>query len=414
MAGGGEAHFGARKFQTVMAYGVCSRAGCSKAGTKLCSQCGEAAYCSGECQKEAWITGHKEQCCLATKPEVVTMTQKMDDLSLKQLKNVVIAKAAQYNANRRAIILAKLEQKEKDKGQLLTLAAENVLVSEIEPLLTGRGGAASGGSSSGGGGGASTTLSSSGGKKVLSRKDKVKAALEEHKMPSVEQLRKQARTMSRNPELVRRANPEMRHLTDAQIREHAREMEKMASNPDMLNTMLKVQSLPEAERTALVQVQEGLAGKITRDEKWIDETVRLVKSRPDVLKELFKGRVGKDAPLSESQIISIIDYVATCSEGFLKRSVHAVNWGVIHLPGMYSKLDAATFGCARYLLLFIVLCTVLYLGKLIWYLMAWSLGVVMRSYEQVTGGRGNRPVGDSAFASAASQHPNDEAPFVEL
>lgn len=93
-----------------MAYGTCAFPGCSKDGTKLCSQCGEAAYCSGECQKAHWTTGHKECCRAATKPEVVTMTQNMDDLSLKQLKNVLIAKAAGYNSTKRAVTLKKLEQ----------------------------------------------------------------------------------------------------------------------------------------------------------------------------------------------------------------------------------------------------------------------------------------------------------------
>ena len=42
---------------------------------------------------------------------------------------------------------------------------------------------------------------------ALSKKDKAKAALEEHKMPTPEQLRRQAREMSRNPELVRPTSP---------------------------------------------------------------------------------------------------------------------------------------------------------------------------------------------------------------
>ena len=52
---------------------------------------------------------------------------------------------------------------------------------------------------------------------VQLRKEKVNAALEENKMPSAELLRRQAREMSRNPAIVRKANPEMRHLTDAQV-----------------------------------------------------------------------------------------------------------------------------------------------------------------------------------------------------
>ena len=404
----------------IMAYGVCACTGCSKDGTKLCSQCGEEAYCSGECQKKAWTTGHKEQCRLATKPEVVTVTQRMEDLSLKQLRNVVIAKAAQYNSNKRAIILSILEHKDKDKAALLKLVTEHVQVSEIEPLLTGRGGE-NASSSSGGDGGASSARA--GGKKVLvSRKDKVKAALEEHKMPSAEQLRRQAREMSRNPELVRRANPEMRKFTDAQIREHAKEMEKMATNPEMIQAMMKVQAMPEAERSALNQIQEGLAGKVPRDEKWIAETIRVVKAQPDTLKMLFQGRVGAESPMSEKQIMAIIDYVVTCSDWFLSSAVRFVNWG-LRMRGpvgeMYRTVDAATFGCAQYLVLFVMLVILFYVGRMLWYLVTLVFGLVVGGYRMLTNGgseSANAAAGAAAADSsaAAADSPQEEAPFVEL
>ena len=92
-------------------------------------------------------------------------------------------------------------------------------VGEVEPLLTGRGAVVSSGGGGGGSGG-STIGTGGGGKRkevVQMRKEKVKAALEENKMPSAELLRRQAREMSRNPAIVRKANPEMRHLTDAQV-----------------------------------------------------------------------------------------------------------------------------------------------------------------------------------------------------
>jgi hypothetical protein len=406
-----------------MAYGVCSCPGCSKEGTKLCSQCGEAAYCSSDCQKQAWVTGHKEQCRLATKPEVVSVTQRMDDLSLKQLKNLVIAKAAQFSNPKRTIVLGKLEKSEKDKAQLLKMAVENVKVEEVEPLLTGRGGAASsdsggsgvrGGSGGVGGGGGS-------GKKLLSRKDKAKAALQEHKMPSQEQLRRQAREMCRNPEMIRRANPEMRHFTDAQIREQAKEMEKMASNPDMINAMMKMQSMPEAEKAALNQLQQGLAGKVTRDEKWIAETIRFVKGQPDTLKMLFKGRA--DLPFSESQLVSIIDFVVSCSDRFLINVVRFLNW-LVSMRGpavaMYTAVDDATMGCARYLAIGVMLLFMFYMAKLLWYVVTLILGLVMSGFALLTGSGASAAQaagrGSADLTSGATVEPtaNDEAPFVEL
>ena len=194
----------------------------------------------------------------------------------------------------------------------------------------------SGGGSSGGGGHS---------KAALSRKERVKAALEEHKMPSAETLLRNAREMKRNPGLVRRANPEMRKFTDAEIREHAKEMEKIAHNPEMIQKLKKVQSMPEEERAALLRLQEGLNGKVTRDDKWISDTIKLVKAQPEALKNLFKGRVDASSPLSEGQIMGIVDYVVTCSDGFLTRALKFINWAISMrgpVGDVYKMVDSAT------------------------------------------------------------------------
>ena len=98
-------------------------------------------------------------------------------------------------------------------------------------------------------------------KKALS-KAQMKKALEEHTVQCAETLRRQAREMSRNPTLVRRANPEMfGNLTDAQIREHAKEMEKIASNPEMMDAAMKMQSLPESDKSAITGFRMVLRAK---------------------------------------------------------------------------------------------------------------------------------------------------------
>jgi hypothetical protein len=269
----------------------------------------------------------------------------------------------------------------------------------------------------------SSSSSSRDGKKALSRRDRAKAALEEHKMPSAEQLRRQAREMSRNPEMVRRANPEMRNLTDAQIRQHAKEMEKMAANPEMIQAMAKVQSLPPTERTALLQLQEGLSGKIPRDDKWISETIRLVKGQPDMLKKLFEGRVGADSPLSEKQLMGVIDYVVTCSDSFLTNAIYLIEWG-IRMSGpagkVYRAVDSATLGCARYLVLAVMLLCFYYAAKIAWYVLALAVGLLMRGYVRLTtGGSGAAAeVGEVDAVEAAIQESSSEnfgdAPFVQL
>jgi hypothetical protein len=279
--------------------------------------------------------------------------------------------------------------------------------------------AAQSGGSSGGGGGKKKALSKkalqaaldddSGGDSggggntnaALSRKEKVKAALEEHKMPSAETLRRQAREMKRNPGMVRRANPAMRKFTDAEIREHANEMEKMANNPEMIHAIKSVQSMPEEERAALLQLQEGLNGKVTRDDKWIADTIKLVKAQPDTLKNLLKGRVDANAPVSEGQILAIIDYVVTCSDGFLTSALKLVNWAISMCgPAVatYQMVDIATFGCARYVVLGVTLLIVFYMGKIVWYLLTLAFGLGMSGYVWLTDG------GQAAAARTAAGH----------
>jgi hypothetical protein len=270
-------------------------------------------------------------------------------------------------------------------------------------------GGTSGGSSSG----------NRGGKKALSKKAQTKKALEEHTMPSAETLRRQAREMIRNPSLVRRANPEMRNLTDAQIREHAKEMEKIAANPEMMDAAMRLQSLPESDKSAITRFQEGVAGKVPRDAEWIAEMIRLVKGQPDTVKMLFKGRVPPESPISEGRLLGIVDYVVTCSDWFLTSVFHAIEWGNrMRGPAAaaYRMLDSATMGCAQYLVVMIVLLILFYVSRLIWYLVSLAVALVMSGLALLTGSAtGSARDGDST--SAATPEPyyaEDETPFVEL
>jgi hypothetical protein len=291
-------------------------------------------------------------------------------------EEALAAKRAEIAA-RVAVARAQQEKQEKQENQLNSGRSKGLSRKEMQAALEEEMFRTDGGNSG------------SGGKKALSRKDRAKAALEEHKMPSADQLRRQAREMSRNPELVRRANPEMRKFTDAQIRQHAKEMEKMAANPDMIQAMAKVQSMPESERAALIQLQEGILGKIPRDDKWICESIQLVKTQPDTLKKLFQGRVSADSPLSEKQLMGIVDYIVTCSDNFLKRVVHIINWG-IRMSGpageLYRAVDSATLGCAKYLVLSVMLLSLYYVVKAAWYLLTLFLGLVMGGYVRLTSG----------------------------
>ena len=235
-----------------------------------------------------------------------------DELSIRQLKHLLAAKAAQYPEKKREITLRIMEQ-QKEKAQLMKLVTQNVQPGEIEELLAAEAPSSSGrssSSSSSGGSNSSANMS----KKERQRAEKAKAALENQDLPSADMLRKQARQMSRNPELVRRANPQFAHMTDAQIREQAREMEKMAADPAMLKTMMEMQKMPTEERSSLQNIQEGIQGTRPRDEAWINETIKTVKAKPEILKMMFKGKINPASGLSEEQVMGFIDYVTTCSE----------------------------------------------------------------------------------------------------
>eukprot|EP00931_Biecheleriopsis_adriatica_P101019 TRINITY_DN76247_c0_g1_i1.p1 TRINITY_DN76247_c0_g1~~TRINITY_DN76247_c0_g1_i1.p1 ORF type:complete len:303 (+),score=72.70 TRINITY_DN76247_c0_g1_i1:32-940(+) len=57
----------------------CGAEGCTEAGTKLCSRCGQVAYCSADCQRKAWKV-HKQTCQKVDSPE-----NRIEDLLRKGL-----------------------------------------------------------------------------------------------------------------------------------------------------------------------------------------------------------------------------------------------------------------------------------------------------------------------------------------
>lgn len=41
---------------------ACSNTNCTKLAKSVCKGCASARYCSGECQKEHWVSSHRSQC----------------------------------------------------------------------------------------------------------------------------------------------------------------------------------------------------------------------------------------------------------------------------------------------------------------------------------------------------------------
>ena len=132
---------------------------CTNIGRHLCSGCSEEIYCSKECQRTHW-TSHKVKCQKAVKPsEAAGFLKSIDSLSIKQLKNIMRAKAASMEAKKRTIVLSQLDQIV-EKPSLVKFVEEHVQRSEIEGLLS-TSGASSSSSSSSSSDGRTTSSSSS-------------------------------------------------------------------------------------------------------------------------------------------------------------------------------------------------------------------------------------------------------------
>jgi hypothetical protein len=115
--------------------GPCGNGSCGNPGKHLCSGCGEEVYCTKECQKAHWAT-HKYACKTAVKPEAAALMKSFDGFSIKQLKNLVAAKAAGMDPKHKETLLYKLEHIS-EKNDLVKLCQENVTLSEVENLLSG-------------------------------------------------------------------------------------------------------------------------------------------------------------------------------------------------------------------------------------------------------------------------------------
>ena len=191
----------------------CANKGCSKLGKHLCSGCGEEIYCSKECQKDHWAA-HKIACKTAIKPEAAALLKSLDELSIKQLKNIMKAKAASFEGKKKGIILTKLDNIV-EKPSLVKFVEEYVTLSEVEALLSVPV------SESGAG------VSSSSGSGKSSVKAKKAPSMNNQPMPTPKQMRDQARMMRQQPDAVRRANAMFASMTDEQIRQYADQIEQV-------------------------------------------------------------------------------------------------------------------------------------------------------------------------------------------
>lgn len=196
---------------------MCANPKCSKTGVHLCSGCSEEIYCSKDCQKVHW-PAHKTACQAAAKSKLETpLTQSFDSLSVKQLKNVLIAKVANFEKSKKEKILNGLTN-HVEKKELIKYISGYVKINEVESLLQAPPPSPTAGSSSD-----ATTGSSSSGSKRRPLKPKAAPA------PTPSQIHQQAMMMRKHPDMVRKANPAFAKMTDEQIRQYADHLEQVST-----------------------------------------------------------------------------------------------------------------------------------------------------------------------------------------
>jgi len=263
---------------------ICGVSGCGKVGVHLCGGCGERTYCSRECQKSDW-TDHKVDCKSATKPEAVALTQSFKSLSVTQLKNLVRAKAASYTESKKKVTLEKLS-KIAEKEHLVRFAEEHVHPAETEALLSGGVNPVVGGLGSSSGAGSNKARQKAR-QAVQMQQGGAGGQLAPGQAPSVEQVRRQATEMRKNPDAVRRADQMFKNMSNAEIFAYADQIEAAAADPAMFQEMLRMSQMPAKDRDQLQVLQQGMTGQVARDEKWIQSVVSTVKTNPGMLKAMY-------------------------------------------------------------------------------------------------------------------------------
>jgi hypothetical protein len=357
---------------------LCSKPGCQNAGVHLCSGCGEESYCSKECQREHW-QDHKIACKLAVKPETAAILQSFDGLSIKQLKNLVSAKAATMEPKKRAIVLGQLENVV-EKNNLLWLVKQHVQPSEIEVLLTNNppsvqpthvevpAGGAKGGT---------------GVKRKLQSKKSDPSPFN-GQTPTPQQLKEQASMMRKNPDLVRRSNPAFLKMSNAQIIAYADHIEKAASDPAMMKEIEKMSKLSSTERDQIQSLQEGLSGAREMDDNWINSAIKTLKSNPELIKSMFRGRGDMLGGVSDSQIDSFIDGASKMDASLLKWIIRSLKFlGTLAKPAteVYNKVNQYTFGQANTILSMLVLVFISLLGYTIYRVLGFAFGLIWSFYS---------------------------------
>lgn len=194
----------------------------------------------------------------------------------------------------------------------------------------------------------------------------------------------------------------------------------------MMQEMTRMAKMTPRDRNQLQLLQEGLSGAKPMDAAWIDSTVATLKSNPRIFKDLLKGKgamIGRcfscvrsqslgslantcfhigtnPGGVTDEQTASFVDSLAAMDAYILKFLLRALVFlGSLYKPAteLYATVDNYTFGCARYLVLFVVMVVMYYLSMGVWFLLRSLFFVVYALYGLVM-----RAVSASAPAAAGA------------
>ena len=189
-------------------------------------------------------------------------------------------------------------------------------------------------------------------------------------------------------------------------------MEQTASDPDMMKEVLKMSKLTNNERTDLQSIQEGLSGIKPCDDAWIAKTIKTLKTKPELFKNLFKGKGQMFGGVSDEQIDSFIDGASKLDAYWLNLIFKGIRFLVsLYKPTvqLYQTLDSYTFGFARYIVIGLVIVAVFFIAKISWVVTRFFFGklstVVMYMWSMLNGSSSSSAAGGSSAASYAASSP---------
>lgn len=186
-------------------------------------------------------------------------------------------------------------------------------------------------------------------------------------LPSPAQLLMMAKALRKEPARVRSQNPQLAGFTDEQMRALADQYEQAARNPAQFKEMEKITKMSEGERNALQEIQDGFTGARKMDAEWINNAVAAVKKDPEFFKSLVKSRTAGAAAggWTPEQIESFFDTIVGLDAWILRSIIHVilfVNSMIGPARELYTKVDNATFGMARVIVILTALFIAYYVG----------------------------------------------------